>query len=179
MDRVLKALGRGPTGKRNKALIMLGWRCGLRINEALELRPDDVDMEQAYLHVRDGKGHKNRKLGIPSDACDALQLWMADRRTMRLNGRHRLFCTLTKGNKGQKIKHPYVVAMLSRLRERSGLEKRLHFHGFRHSFAWERSVEGMSLPLISRMLGHENIATTARYLAHVAPIDVIEAMQNL
>lgn len=179
MDRILKACGRGPTGRRNKALIVLCWRCGLRINEALELRPDDVNMKQSRLHVRDGKGHKDRKLGIPSDARDALELWMADRRTMRLNGRHPIFCTLTEGNKGQKLKHPYIVVMLARLRDRSGLEKRLHAHGFRHTFAWERSVEGVTLPLISRMLGHENIATTARYLAHVAPIDVIEAMQNL
>jgi integrase len=65
---------RAPTGVRNRALIALCWRCGLRISEALALRPKDIDPATAVVIVQRGKGGKRRVVGI-----DAGTLALVDR----------------------------------------------------------------------------------------------------
>ena len=65
IDGVLRVISRrAPTGIRNHALIVIGYRCGLRLAEALALNLKDVDLEQGFVHVRHGKGDKSRKIGI-------------------------------------------------------------------------------------------------------------------
>ncbi len=70
----------------------------------------------------------------------------------------------------------YVRVFLRRLARKAGIEKRVHPHGFRHTHAAELRSEGVDVGIISKQLGHRSIATTARYLDHIAPQDVIEAM---
>jgi len=66
--------------------------------------------------------------------------------------------------------------MLPRFARRAGIEKRVHAHGLRHTHAAELRAEGMDIGLISKQLGHSSIATTARYLDHIAPWAVVEAV---
>ncbi len=68
--------------------------------------------------------------------------------------------------------------MLKRLVFRAGIEKRVHAHGFRHTHAAQLRAEGVDIAIISRQLGHASINTTARYLDHIAPQAVIEAMRG-
>ena len=56
--------------------------------------------------------------------------------------------------------------------------KRVHPHGLRHTHAYEVMMEGVPVPIIQRQLGHTSLATTSRYLDHIAPKDVVEAMQR-
>ncbi len=72
----------------------------------------------------------------------------------------------------------YVRVMLKRLAVRSGIEKRVHAHGLRHTHAAQLRAEGVDIAIISRQLGHASINTTARYLDHLAPRAVIEAMRS-
>lgn len=67
--------------------------------------------------------------------------------------------------------------LLPRLAARAGVTKRVHPHGLRHTLAFELMMEGVPVPIIQRQLGHASLATTQRYLDHIAPKDVIEAMQ--
>ncbi len=92
----------------------------------------------------------------------------------RLNGRRRFICTL----KGRPVQTAYVRGLLPRLAARAGIEKRVHPHGLRHTHAAELMREGVPVNVISRQLGHSSIATTARYLDHIQPQEVIEAMQR-
>jgi integrase len=68
--------------------------------------------------------------------------------------------------------------MLPRIAKRACIDKRVHAHGLRHTLAKEMREEGIDIGIISKQLGHSSIATTARYLDHVAPISVINAMKN-
>ena len=68
--------------------------------------------------------------------------------------------------------------MLPRLARRASIEKRVHPHGLRHTGAAELRAEGVDIGIISKQLGHTSIATTARYLDHVAPVTVIRAMRT-
>jgi len=168
------ASNRAPTGIRNRALIVVLWRAGLRISEALALMPRDVDLEAGTLHVRHGKGDRSRKVGIDQDAAAVLARWMDRRKALGVNGRRHVFCTLS----GAPVHPNYVRSMLSRLAARAGIEKRVHPHGLRHTMAVELLQEGLDVGAISKQLGHASISTTARYLDHIAPERVIQAMRN-
>lgn len=76
------------------------------------------------------------------------------------------------------MSQPYVRLLLPRLAAKCGIEKRVHAHGFRHTHTAELAAEGVPVNVISRQLGHANTSVTARYLDHVAPADVIAAMQH-
>jgi integrase len=72
----------------------------------------------------------------------------------------------------------YVRVLLKRLAERAGIDKRVHAHGLRHTHAAQLRAEGVDIGIISKQLGHASISTTARYLDHLAPRAVIEAMRS-
>jgi integrase/recombinase XerD len=100
--------------------------------------------------------------------------WVDHRRTLGLSGRSRLFCTLG----GRPLHASYVRTLLHRLGDKAGVEKRVHPHALRHSMAYDLMWEGVPVPIIQRQLGHASLATTQRYLDHIAPKDLVEAMQR-
>ena len=164
---------RAPTGVRNRALITLLYRGGLRLGEALALMPKDVDPGQGTVTVLHGKGDRRRTVGLDPAAMSLILRWVDRRKALGIDGRRRLFCTLD----GRPLKPSYVRTLLPRLAARAGIEKRVHPHGLRHTMAYEMMMEGTPTPLIQRVLGHVSLATTQRYLDHIAPKEVIEAMQ--
>ena len=174
VEALLKACSnRAPTGIRNRALIVLLWRAGLRIGEALALHPKDLDAQQATVRVLRGKGRKHRVVGLDPQAWAVVQRWIDIRAKLGIDGRRRLFCTL----QGKPLDQAYVRALLPRLGRKAGIEKRVHAHGLRHTHASELRQEGIDVGIISKQLGHASIATTARYLDHVAPQAVVDAMR--
>lgn len=163
---------RAPTGIRNRALIAVLYRAGLRIGEALALRPKDVDAAAGTLTVLHGKGDKRRTVGLDPGAFAIVERWLEVRRR-RVGGGRPLFCTLD----GRPLDDSYVRRMLPRLAARAGIEKRVTAHSLRHTHAFELAGEGKPAHLIQAQLGHESLATTDRYLRHVAPRDLIDAMR--
>ena len=166
---------RAPTGIRNRAMMLLLYRCGLRISEALALMPKDVNLDDATLIVLHGKGDRSRQLAFDSSVTDALARWIETRKGLGYNGRGktRLFCTL----KGGPVSTIYIRQALKRLAAKAGIEKAIRPHGLRHSFAAELCREGVPLNVISLALGHSSSATTARYLDHIAPEQVLETLR--
>jgi site-specific recombinase XerD len=159
---------RAPTGIRNRAIIAVLYRAGLRVSEALALRPADVNLTDGTLRILHGKGNKARAVGLDPGAMDAVTRWMDRRREYGFrNGP--LFCTLAGG----PVLTGYVRDMLKRQAAKAGLEKRIHPHGLRHTHATELVRERVPVNVISRQLGHSSSAVTARYLDHVAPAELI------
>jgi site-specific recombinase XerD len=165
---------RAPTGIRNRALIVVLYRGGLRLGEALGLQPKDVDPEAGTLTVLHGKGDRRRTVGIDPGAMAMVMRWVDVRRALDVSSRGRLFCTLSGG----PLFPSYVRTLLPRLADKAGVEKRVHPHGLRHTHAYELMMEGVPVPIIQQQLGHTSLATTDRYLRHIAPADVIDAMQQ-
>jgi site-specific recombinase XerD len=171
---LLKACSpKAPTGIRNRALISVMYRAGLRVSEALALCPKDVDSENGSVTVLHGKGNKRRTVGLDPGAFAVLARWMDRRTALGLNGRYPIFCTL----KGASLKPAYVRALLPRLATKAGIEKRVHPHGLRHTHAAELAREGTPLNLVQAQLGHSSLATTDRYLKHIAPEELVKAMK--
>jgi site-specific recombinase XerD len=156
---------RAPTGIRNRALLAVLFRSGLRISEALALFPKDIDPAGGSLRVLHGKGDKARTAPLPTDAADAVDRWLECRKRLRLTGRHPLFCTL----RGEPLWDSYVRALCKRLAAKAGVEKRVHPHGFRHGWALGQVQAGVSLNAIQALLGHGSLHTTSVYLSHIAP----------
>jgi site-specific recombinase XerD len=165
---------RAPTGIRNRALIAVLWRCGLRVGEALSLEPRDVDLDAGTLRVRHGKGDRSRTVGLDDGTQALLARWIDRRQRLGINGRRRLFCKLDGGPMAQS----YVRHLLRRLADKQGIERRVHPHALRHSYAAELAREGVPMNVLRDALGHSTLATTDRYLRDVAPVHVIETMRR-
>ena len=165
---LLRACNRGATGIRNRALLVVLWRAGLRIGEALALRPSDLDPVAGQVRVRRGKGGKLRTVGMDPEAFAVVDAWCERRRALGLDGHVALFCTLA----GQALDAGYCRAMVKRLARRAGIRRRVHLHGLRHTHAVELLREGAALPQVQAQLGHSSLAVTSRYLAHVTPEDL-------
>ncbi len=160
------------SGIRNRALIALLYRSGLRISEALDLYPKDVDLERKAIRVLHGKGGRSRVVGIDAGALAVLARWMEVRTLHGHNGSRPIFCTTS----GERMANAYIRRLLPRLGRAAGIAKRVHAHGLRHTHAAELREEGMDIGLISKQLGHASISTTARYLDHIAPWAVVQAI---
>lgn len=165
---------RAPTGIRNRALIVMLYRAGLRISEALALLPKDLDHDSGSVRVLHGKGDRDRVVGLDAGAWAIVELWLQRRAALGVNSRQPLFCTL----KGERMKTPYVRALLPRLAHKAGIHKRCHAHGLRHSHASELAREGIPLPFIQAQLGHSHAVTTEKYLRRINPTAVIGAMRS-
>lgn len=173
IERLMRCCSRrAPTGVRNRALIAVLWRCGLRIGEALALRPKDVDLDAGTLVVQRGKGGKRRVVGVDAGTAALVGRWLEVRRRRGLAGP--LFCTLA----GRSMDQSYVRHLLPRLARRAGVERRVHAHGLRHAFAVELSRSGAPLFVVRDALGHASVATTQIYLTRVGAHEAVEAMRG-
>ena len=164
-----------PTGIRNRALITVMYRAGLRVNEALALRVADVTPALGTIRVLHGKGDKARTVSIDDGGMALVQRWIDKRARLGIYLdygkplRGPLFCTL----KGGPLSDVYVRNMLHRIAGKAGIEKRVHPHGLRHSHAAELAAEGVPVNVIQQQLGHAHLSTTDVYLRHISPADVI------
>jgi site-specific recombinase XerD len=158
VEALLAACGSSPTGRRDRAVLTLLWRSGLRISEALALRPTDVNLLAGTVRVLHGKGGKARTVALDALARSAVEAWLAVRPT----GRGPLFCPVAKP--GQPLKSNHIRNRLRRLAALAGIEKRVHPHGLRHTYAVELDTEGFPLRDIRDLLGHASASTTDAYL---------------
>jgi site-specific recombinase XerD len=179
------------TGIRNRAMITLLYKSGLRISEVIgypgrdetqytapdgqvktqkprdpipPLKEASIDFSQHAIRVLDTKSGKAQTRGFHPSADDTLHRWFDARRQLAgVNGRQPAFCALD----GSPLAETYVRALLGRLKAKAGVEKRVHPHGFRHTFACELLFRGVDVVSISKLLGHSSVAVTQRYLDHL------------
>lgn len=161
------------TGVRDRAIITVLYRAGLRVGEALALQPQDVDLEIGSIAVLHGKGDRRRTVGIDPGAAPILNRWIEVRDdVLRPPLGVPLFCS----QKCRPMNRSLVRESLLRLADKAGIRKRVHPHGLRHTMAYELLMEGVPIPVIQRQLGHTSLATTDTYLSHIAPKQVLEFM---
>jgi integrase/recombinase XerD len=202
---------RTPSGVRNRALIALLWRTGMRDGEAVGrwFRPrdgkcgpqvaqhfypgigaGDVDAQRGLIRVTYGKGNrrqpfKPRTVAIDPGGMAFVELWLAKRRELGIPGRVQLFCTIADdearygGRAWRPLTGAYVRNLVKRLALVAGVERRVHPHALRHTMACDWAEAGVPMHVIQAQLGHESLATTGRYLAHIAPLNLSAAARGL
>ncbi|MCK5806178.1 MAG: tyrosine-type recombinase/integrase [Lentisphaeria bacterium] len=158
------------------------YSCGLRLSEALNIKVGDIDRAGGVLHVRQGKGAKDRKVFLPSLTLDMLgRYWL----------RHRnpawMFPALGRNGKGgptadKPMSICTVQGGLRRYLKRAGVTKsRVSIHTLRHSYATHLLEAGVPLTVLQKQLGHENITTTLRYvhLSREAQVDSAQIVDRM
>jgi integrase len=177
IQRLIAACGRGPAGLRNRALIVVMWRSGLRCQEALDLELRDIDRNECTVAVRHGKGNRRRVVGMDPSAFAVVVQWLETRTELGVPRGSKVFCTITRPGVGRPLPPSYWREAIKRLGMKAGIEKRVHSHGLRHTLAAELMREGVPILHISRQLGHSNLAITQRYVDHLEPGEVIAIMK--
>jgi integrase len=165
---------RYPSGARNRALVLVLANSGLRCAEALSLAPKDYDAEHGRLRVLRGKGGKHRIVPVLGAAATALAKWFEHRARLGLTKSVRIFSTA----KGKPLATAYVRGLVKRLAKRAGIDKRVHVHGLRHTFAFESIRRGVKMNVLSKVLGHSSSAITSRYIDHLGDDDAVEAVRH-
>lgn len=159
---------------KHRTILSVAYGAGLRISEACRLSCQDVDSERMALHVRQGKGRKDRYVMLGA----RLLLLLREYWLMARPGRDLLF----PGRRpGEPISSDATRVALRRAVQACGLSKRITPHALRHSFATHLLESGTDLRTIQVVLGHASIRTTARYThiskrhieGTVSPIDLI------
>lgn len=174
--RMLALCGNGYVGRRNHALIVCLWRAGLRISEALALRPYHVDFDDYTITVMSGKGGKRRTVGVDPWGADQIKAWIAKREGLAVVQDAPLFCTISRPNAGGTVNTAYAREMVRELAKRAEVPRRVAPHQLRHALAVSLAREGVAMHLIQRQLGHSNLGTTATYLSGIAPFEVVNAI---
>src|SRR5215217_6232141 len=108
---VMRAAGDRPHDRRMRALIVILWRAGLRIHEALELTEGDLDEARGALLVRRGKGGRRREVGMDSWAWEQLQPWLELRRQLPVGP---LLCVIAGSTGGRSWSSAAARAQLRR-----------------------------------------------------------------
>src|SRR5690348_613545 len=103
----MRAAGDGRHGCRLRALIVVLWRAGLRIHEALALNEPDLDRCRGALLVRRGKGGRRRKVGMDQWAWEQLQPWLDLRVALQVG---QLFCVITGPTRGRTWGSPRATS---------------------------------------------------------------------
>jgi integrase/recombinase XerD len=147
-----------------RTLVTLLYAAGLRLGEALRLRVQDVDEERRIIHVRSGKGKKDRIVMLARVAADELRAY---RRFERPH--HWLF---PGPRRDRHLCARTAQRAVSEAAKRAGILKRVTPHTLRHSFATHLLESGTDLCYIQRLLGHKKISTTEIY-THVADRDLV------
>jgi len=168
------ACSRGLTGQRNAALLAVLRASGLRISEALALRVGDVFEHEGSvgLHVRCGKGRKERRVAVTQDGIEPLRTWQRARASLPGDV---LFPTLAGG----KLDTSYVRHLLPRLARKAGVTQRVHAHGLRHTHAFGLANAGVPVHVVQRQLGHSSLDTTGRYLDHLGASGVLDHVASV
>jgi site-specific recombinase XerD len=179
LDAILRQCGKGPAGRRNAALIVVMARGGLRVSEALALRSKDLDLERGRVAVLHGKGDKARVVALDPGACALVERWARERKRIGLTGSSPFFCVISAPTKGQPINSTYVRELLKKLAAKAGIDKRVHPHGLRHTYASFLMDAGVPIHYIQVALGHTDIRVTHRYVSHLNPAQVLEYLREV
>jgi integrase/recombinase XerD len=154
-EEVLRLLEATPPGLY-RTLFETTYACGLRLSEVIHLQVTDVDGARRVLHVRAGKGDKERLLPLSERLLDRLQMYKRYSRPSPW-----LF---PRKSGDQPIHENSVQKLCQRLVQEAEITKPASFHTLRHSFATHMLEAGVDVRTLQRLLGHSSLSTTAHYL---------------
>jgi site-specific recombinase XerD len=166
---------------RYRVFLLTTYSMGLRLSEALALQVGDIDAQRKQVHIRRGKGHKDRFVPLPDLTYHALRsLWQ----------KHRNPCWLFPNAVGsmesvaQATKHMDrggTQAAMKAVVTQCGIKKKISVHSLRHSFATHLLEQGLSLRHIQGILGHASSTTTERYthLTEETPQNALATINQL
>lgn len=145
---------------RNHAIISLALQTGLRMSEIINLKINDLHFHDRHIHVRGGKGNKDRFVSIPNDLQSTLGVYLKEHERF-----YQMKTLILFPSKSGKL---FVAREFRRLTERLSKLADIPFssHDLRRTYASNLSKQGISAFIIQEQLGHSDIRVTMRYVSH-------------
>ena len=160
-------------GLRNETIIEVLYSCGLRVSELINIKISDLYINEQLIKVL-GKGNKERFVPISKTAKKLILKYIESiRNYKKVKKGHE--DTLFINNRGKKLTRVMIYTILNNIANEIGLKKKISPHVLRHSFATHLIENGADIISIQKMMGHENIVTTEKYL-HVKSKHLIESV---
>lgn len=155
---------------KEKTMIEVMYSCGLRVSELLNLKIVDINFDEKIIKVK-GKGNKDRIIPIRQQALLFLQKYLKFHRKSKgtLDDKY-----VFLNNQGMRISRQYFWSRVQKYALDAGIEKNIHPHTFRHSFATHLLENGSNLRVVQELLGHKNIETTQIY-THLSGEKILNA----
>lgn len=147
---------------KHRLMIELMYGTGMRVSELVNLRVKDFDFNSNYGWVRQGKGRRDRLFILPLKLKDRILELIS---SQKLNPNDWLF-------PGQSENHysvSSIQAIVKTVKKKAGIEKKVHPHTLRHSFATHVIQNGYALIELQPLLGHSKLETTMVYLHTASP----------
>lgn len=164
--RLLKAI----ENLKHKTMIMLGYACGLRVSEITALETKDLDEDRRLLMIRRGKGKKDRVVSISPVMLVMLREYITGFKPEKY---------LFEGHiKGTKYSSRSLQVIIEKGKTKADISKTGSMHMLRHSFATHLLEKGTDVVFIQKLLGHNDLKTTLRYL-HVTNKDLVNILSPL
>jgi integrase/recombinase XerD len=154
---------------KHKLLIGLAYGCGLRCAEVRQLRLADVDTERGMVHVRQGKGNKDRCLSMGKMLARGISCYIQAEKPCKY---------LFEGKDGSAYSQRGAQWAISQAVKKAGILKEVTLHTLRHTYATHLLEQGVNILTIKELLGHAHIETTMIYL-HLARPSVSLAFSPL
>ncbi len=142
--------------RKARTVLTVCYAAGLRVSEAIALKPADIDSQRMMIRVEQGKGQKDRYVMLSDELLRILREWYRFARPTPW-----MFPGVIPGS---HITREGINSACALGRERSGLKKPVTPHSMRHAFACHLLEYGTDLRTIQLLLGHRSLSTTARYL---------------
>ena len=153
---------------RLRCLLVILYRAGVRISEALALYEFDLRRTDRSMVIRHGKGDKRRIVVLDEWAWTEVEFWLNVRSEIPPGA---LLPVIRGKLAGQEMTSPDVRRQMADLKKRCELRRRIAPHQFRHGFAVEASREGIPLYSLQGQLGHARLDVTERYLRGIDPME--------
>ena len=162
IDQLIKAIDlSGAQGERNRAILETLYGCGLRVSELTSLKISDLFFKEGFIKIT-GKGDKQRFVPIGDTTIKYIELY---RKEVRVHQKiaPKAQDTLFLNRRGNPLTRAMIFTIIKQLVEKTGIDKVISPHTFRHSFATHLLENGADLRAIQQMLGHQSITTTEIY----------------
>ncbi len=162
-----------PLNARDRAILTIFYGCGLRRNEGYHLDITDINFDRRTLHVRKGKGNKERLVPFNKTNLKYLEDYVFDSRPQLIKDKRKSAFFI--GERGDRLGAQSIAIRLKILQQRTEYitlqEKNVRLHVLRHSIATHLLQNGMPLENISRFLGHSSLESTQIYTHLAMPSD--------
>lgn len=163
IQKLYKACGNSYLGIRDKAMLNIYYGCGLRRTEGIELNVNDVLLKDKLIHVRQGKGYKERYVPMTEQVKEELENYIYVAREYLQSFKPVTKEALFLSMQSKRMHGNSVIKRLQQLAIRAQINKEIGLHTLRHSIATHLLQSGMELQEVSKFLGHGSLESTQIY----------------
>ena len=173
IDKLISCAFSKKFGLRNQTIIEIMYSCGLRVSELTEMKISNIFFDESLIKIL-GKGNKERFIPLSGTAKKLLYNYITYNRK-NLSQDKQSIDIVFLNNRGKKLTRVMVYNIINDAALEAKINKKISPHTLRHSFATHLIENGADIISIQKMMGHENVVTTEKYL-HVNKKHLVETM---